>query len=239
MLCRKAVLALLLTFSAGDVDVVGYLMLYQTFTAHMTGLTAHLGTDVAEAHWTTVFRLAAVVFSFVLGAMAGRACIEITRRAGIRRSATPPLALEAMLIAAAAVAGSLGEKSMGLAYLLAAAMGLQTAVLTRVGSLTVHTTFVTGILNRLAELLSNLAFLTWDVRCGGAELEVKAKVKREALFIFAVWCFYVAGAAAGAWTAMRWSFRALTVPLCILVLTLSSDILQPLPVMEGHQFPET
>lgn len=234
-----AAIALVLTFSGGFVDAVGYLTVYHTFTSHMTGLTAHLGMQVVESHWWEALRLFAVLLSFVFGAIAGRWCIEIARRRGIRRSATLPLALEAMLMGAVCVFGSRGHVTADLANLLAAAMGLQTAVLTRVGSLTVHTTFVTGMLNKLAELLSNFVFLVWDEHRTSRHTAERAKVRVEALFMFWLWFFYAAGATTGAWMNSKWSFRALLLPAGILVATLLTDCVHPLGVAQEHRFPES
>jgi uncharacterized membrane protein YoaK (UPF0700 family) len=38
----KSIVALLLTFAAGNIDIVGYLAIYKILTAHMTGDTVHL-----------------------------------------------------------------------------------------------------------------------------------------------------------------------------------------------------
>jgi hypothetical protein len=45
----KAVVALVLTFAAGYVDIVGLLTIYNLFTAHMTGTTVHLGEATGRA----------------------------------------------------------------------------------------------------------------------------------------------------------------------------------------------
>ena len=40
---EESAVALVLSFAAASVDIVGYLSAYQMFTAHMTGNTIHLG----------------------------------------------------------------------------------------------------------------------------------------------------------------------------------------------------
>ena len=42
-------------------------------------------------------------------------------------------------------------------------MGLQTATLTRIGPLTIHTTFVTGMLNKFAQLLAHGMYHAYDL----------------------------------------------------------------------------
>jgi uncharacterized membrane protein YoaK (UPF0700 family) len=164
----KAVIALLLTFSAGSVDVVGYLAIYDVFTAHMTGNTVHLAHNIMIGDWQKAAAAAAVIAAFLAGSILGRAIIEIGVRTSIRSIASAALILEGALIAAVGFSGFAFGALPTLAALamLAAAMGMQTATLTRIGSLTVHTTFVTGMLNKLAQLISQALFLSHDLRLG-------------------------------------------------------------------------
>lgn len=53
--------------------------------------------------------------------------------------------------------------------LFAGAMGIQTATLTRIGPLTVHTTFVTGRRNKLAQLVTRWIFLEHDIHGANAQ----------------------------------------------------------------------
>lgn len=228
----------MLTFAAGCVDIVGYLALYHTFTAHMTGVTVHIGQSVIEGDWSKLWKSSAVLLSFICGSILGRVVIEISARSNIQRSATPPLALEAMLIGAVAVLGTKWHDSM--TYVLAAAMGLQTAVLTRVGSLTVHTTFVTGMLNKLAQLLSNAAFLIADQYRGrNLDLGERRKVLRQAYFMLSIWCLYLFGAVAGAWMNAKWSLPCLFVPVFLILVVLVTDCVRPLSIQQEHDFPES
>lgn len=89
-------------------------------------------------------------------------------RKRLRRVASVPLALDAVLIVGTAYWATDGPlvlaSAMQCALLLsglATSMGLHTAILTGVGPLTVHTTFVTGMLNKLAQSVSRIAFRTY------------------------------------------------------------------------------
>jgi uncharacterized membrane protein YoaK (UPF0700 family) len=116
---------------------------------------------------------------------------------------------------------------------------VQTATLTRVGSLTIHTTFVTGMLNKLAQLLSHIAFLTYDLH-GGSRHAAGSRVKfiRQAWFIFGVWFCYLSGAAIGTAGTLRWGIRTL-IPLAILVTLFAVvDLIAPLAVEEEHDVSE-
>ena len=181
----KRGVALLLTFAAGCVDIIGYLAIYHTFTAHMTGTTVRLGQ---KSHLWTLARSSErhLCHRRVHGRLdIRRTVIEIGARTRVRSIASITLLLEAGLITA--VVPVFGHSSelpvLGLLAMLAAAMGLQTATLTKVGALNVHTTFVTGILDKLAQLLSQLLFLTYDLGHGLSVGAIREKTIQRAQFI--------------------------------------------------------
>lgn len=246
----KRVVALLLTFAAGVVDIVGYLALYHTFTAHMTGTSVHLGNALVSENWHEAIFAATVVVAFVVGSILGRTIIEIGARNHFRTIASITLGLEVLLLLAfiplaihsLAVHGS-GESSpltAPLLAMLAAAMGLQTATLTRVGPLTVHTTFVTGMLNKIAQLNSHALYATFDVlRCESRERPQHRAKRREswaqARFLFAIWIFYVAGASTGTLVHQRRGVQALFIAVALLVLSIVCDLVQPLSIEEERE----
>jgi uncharacterized membrane protein YoaK (UPF0700 family) len=169
----KSIVALLLTVTAGEVDIIGYITVYHFFVAHMTGTTVHLGNKLAIRAWTDALRAGVTIFSFLVGSIVGRSIIEVGARAKRRTVATITFLAEAGLILIFVwvrpkfpsgndlQAMPLWATCLLLA-LLASAMGLQTATLTRIGPLTVHTTFVTGMLNKLAQTLSQWLFWVHD-----------------------------------------------------------------------------
>lgn len=231
----KAVVALLLTFTAGLVDIAGFLKLYQVFTAHMTGVTVHLGHDIVEDQWHSVLLGGAVLIAFVGGSVAGRSIIEVGARLRIRRVATITLLLEAallVLVAAISMASMQGEVRLWLLVALAVSMGLQTATLTRVGPLTVHTTFVTGMLNKLAQLLSHAMFHHIDAQRNSASIKERNRVLREAGFIFSIWMLYFTGAAIGAFLTLAVGLRSLFIAVGVLAMAVVADQVHPLSLQE-------
>lgn len=237
----KRAVALLLTFAAGFVDIVGFLTIYQTFTAHMTGTTVHLSADLLQRQWSGVFAAASVLIAFVSGSIIGRSIIEVGWRSKIRRIASAALLIEAGLIAAVGVVGRSGSRDEGTTLvflaLLAAAMGVQTATLTRIGALTVHTTFVTGMLNKLAQLLSQGVFLSWDIHRGRDVQAERQKVMREARFIFSIWLVYFIGAVAGTSLQSFWHAQALLLPAGIAMVAMAVDQAAPLSIEEERDQP--
>lgn len=245
----KAVVALFLTFAAGFVDIVGLLAVYKIFTAHMTGTTVRIAEQLVRGNWSAAAVAALVVAGFIAGSIAGRVLIEVGSRAAIRRIASITLSLEtALLVCVAwwgyqAVEGETVHTALpitcALLSMLAAAMGLQTATLTHVGPLTIHTTFVTGMINKLAELISSWLFLTYDIDRGPAGIarprKERATVAREALFIVGIWLSYLAGAVCGTWLGLHWGARALYLPCAILLLAVAVDQLRPLALEEEQE----
>jgi uncharacterized membrane protein YoaK (UPF0700 family) len=120
--------------------------------------------------------------------------------------------------------------------LLSFVMGLQTAALTRVGPLTVHTTFVTGMLNSLGERLSHVLFWLFDaIRAPGNRAVWHSRALKECAFLSGVWLAYIVGAACGALLGLRWKIEALFLALAILFLAIVIDQVSPVGVEEERE----
>jgi uncharacterized membrane protein YoaK (UPF0700 family) len=235
----KAVVALFLTFAAGYVDIVGFIRIAHTFTAHMTGNTIHLAHRLAGNEWHKADLALAALLAFVAGSVIGRCIIEAGARRGFRRIASFALALECILIIVpigltwSSVPSGV---TLDIIILLAAAMGLQTATLTRIGPLTIHTTFVTGMINKLAQLISHSLFLGWDTYIRHLPRRSEAaKSVHEALYIFSIWLMYFCGGIVGAMLAHKTGLRSLLLPLAILVAAILVDQFQPLSLQEERE----
>ncbi|HEV2399683.1 MAG TPA: YoaK family protein [Candidatus Sulfotelmatobacter sp.] len=247
----KSAVALLLTFTAGIVDIVGYITVYHLFVAHMTGTTVHLGNKLEGGSWADAARAGIILASFVAGSVLGRAVLEAGFRSHKRTVASSTLAAEAVLVLAFVWFGAvvlrhftpetipLGTACL-LAALLAGAMGLQTATLTRIGPLTIHTTFVTGMLNKMAQEAARWLFWmhdTWRqsanvahfVRSSGQHASF-----RNAQFMMAIWFSYMIGSVTGTWMDARWKTAALYVPVLILLVSIAVDQVQPLSIEEEN-----
>jgi uncharacterized membrane protein YoaK (UPF0700 family) len=248
----KAGVALLLTFAAGMVDIVGYLAIYHIFVAHMTGTTVRFGNKLVTADWAEVVKAGAIIFSFVAGSVIGRVVIEAAARTRFRRIASFTLTAEALLIAFCIWMGVLVLDTAhsparptatvcALLGLLAAAMGLQTATLTKIGPLTIHTTFVTGMLNKFGESVAQWSFWVhdewkknvqlWDVLRGSRQ----NTAFREAIFMMAIWVCYVSGSVVGTSLNPQWNIRSLYLPIAVLAAAAIVDQFRPLAVEEEKE----
>jgi uncharacterized membrane protein YoaK (UPF0700 family) len=247
----KSIVALLLTFTAGCVDIVGYIRVYHFFTANMTGDTVHLGNKLVIGAWAEALKAGVTIISFIVGSVLGRGIIEAAARKRERRAASFTLMLEALLIAVFIWISALTldpvngdmpstETVCGLLSLLATAMGLQTATLTRIGPLTVHTTFVTGMLNKCAQAISQWLFWVHDETRKGARIMPLLRRSgqnsdfRTARFMMAIWFCYMAGAVAGTVMNIKWNTRCLYVAVLLLLLATVIDRIHPLSREEEH-----
>jgi uncharacterized membrane protein YoaK (UPF0700 family) len=239
----------MLTLASGLVDIIGYLGVFHLFTAHLTGTTVQFGHSLIDRTWGDALPAGVILFSFVAGSLFGRAMIEIGSRRRIRRIASVTLAIEALMLAGLAETsvraggftshtGSALGPLAGLAVI-AGAMGIQTATLTGIGPLTVHTTFVTGMLNKLAQLVSHIAFRTYDslrtrLRDPQALRNQREDLRRAAL-LSAIWLFYVGGAALGTWLYRDWGLGALFIAVAFLTASIAIDQSYPLSIREEKE----
>lgn len=247
----KVATALSLTAVGGYVDAVGYIALFEVFTANMSGNSIHVGMYLAQRNWMELLRPFCAIVSYVVGMTLTRITVEIAGRKGIRRIASFTLALEAVLLilfARATPAMHLGQvvdlaspAYFTLVALLAFAMGVQTATLTHVGALTIYTTFVTGTLTKLTESFTRMLFWGYDQLRQTRMFDIvrlapRQKDVREAAMLAATWTCYVIGAATGTVCKGRWELRALYTPVAVLMVFIVVDLFRPIDVEEErHQ----
>ncbi len=140
--------AVLLAWIAGFVDALGYLALSHMFTAHMSGNAAALGAQLGRVRWTESLLRGAAIPAFVLGVMAGALSESLAARWRWRLRLAPAFALEfSLLLAFLLLCPKTSDIVDGtwrfftLVWLLAVAMGVQSATLSRAGGERVRTTF--------------------------------------------------------------------------------------------------
>jgi uncharacterized membrane protein YoaK (UPF0700 family) len=173
------------------------------------------------------------VIIYVVGLISGRLLLEVAGRLQVRRVASIAFACEIAALAMVARSNTAGTQWLWIA-LLAWAMGVQNAVLTRFSSLTVHTGFVTGTLLKLSEQLVKYGTWLWDRRKGSATAGTLGSGWRSG-FLFLVWISYVLGAAGGAWARGLEGTRALIIPILVLLFLMVTDLAKPLAVQDEKE----
>lgn len=243
----KGWLAIALTWNAGFVDAVGYLILLHIYTAHMSGNSVALGIQIANVNGYTIFEKGWPIVTFVVGLVLCSLINAAGERHHLRKVSSITLGLEALLLAAfmaltPLLVGPRGLKTQPfyifllLVPLLTLAMGLQTSTLNRVGGLTLYTTYVTGTLAKFADGIAE--YLTWVYektrgRSRHRKLQVvrvstRQKALRESSLMAGLWLGYIAGAASGTLVRRAWRSTALALPFALLILLILIDQYRPI-----------
>ncbi|MGH9304386.1 MAG: YoaK family protein [Acidimicrobiales bacterium] len=221
---RKLSTVFCLAAIGGFVDAIGYLTLYHLFTAHMSGNTVAFGTAVGTGHWAEALRRGVPVAVFVFGVMVGTLINIRAGRAGLRPSLVAPLAVEgaALFAYVGLVASDLTGRSIlaggtttGNYYLAASllvfAMGLQNATLRKVGTETVRTTYVTGILTDFA-----ISAAHWFIARRSDKHRTSERERGMAL-LAGLWFIYTGGGVSGALAHVHFAIWAPVIPAAVIV----------------------
>jgi len=200
----------LLAAVGGCIDAVGVITLGGLFVSHMSGNTAALGAAFGQGDWHAGWPHLFAVPVFVLGLFLG----YLWTGESFRRCASVFLAEAALLTvfgAALWITGGLPTNTPGY-FLLATppliAMGLQNATLRQIGRSSFPSTYVTGVLDRLAK-----GAALWFEYRGTPKA---AAQREETLVSLFVWFAYVAGAIGGGVGLLMKQPLVLAVPIGVL-----------------------
>lgn len=219
-----------LSFVGGMVDGVGYLSLGHLFIGFMSGNSIKLGLQLGRGQWHEALRFLLPIAMFLFGVILGGLLFELAHRRRVRSPVALLLGIETLSLAAYIAcshwlmpSGRLASPqqiSFGfvlLVALLTLAMGLQTAALQHIGSHSVHTTFVTGMLTDLARQTATY-LLRSMAKPVGDQGWLPEKIQPAWSWLLAeIWIVYVAGAAAGAYGLGRVSVKVLFIPILLLI----------------------
>ena len=156
-----SVLAVVLTFASGGLDVVIYARLGNVFASVMTGNIVVFGLALARGSLSLGLHTGAAVCGYVAGVAAGaRFDSRRTRDASATGSAWPPRVLSVLLAELTLLAGFVigwevagfhpaGAGQIVMLVAAACAMGLQSAAVVQMNLGSVSTTYLTGTLTSL------------------------------------------------------------------------------------------
>jgi uncharacterized membrane protein YoaK (UPF0700 family) len=181
-------LAALLAFTAGTVDLCGYMALRQ-FTSHMSGTVATIAADVAAGHVRVFARPLFVLGCFLAGAAFCAVVVNWERRRNRESLFAVPVLIEALLLAAVPLFAGPRHMFASLAAL-GFSMGMQNAVITKVSHHEIRTTHVTGMITDIGIELGKLLY--WNRTTG--RVPVLAERRRLALLTGLVMLFFGGGA---------------------------------------------
>ena len=242
---EKSAVAVAVTWVAGFVDAVGYLVLSRVFVAHQTGNTVGSALDLVNGERGESFRRGYPVAVFVAGLLLAEFVLEIAKRAGAKSILWRALALEAIFLLAfiacgTALSNGTHRRSFSaeviLITLATLAMGVQNASLRKIGVLTIFTTHITGTLSKLAEEAAKYVLWFHD-RTRGRRLRRLMKVLRvtprqenfrQTMLLASLWLMYFIGAALGAVGAARAGVVSLLIPLVVVLAVVGVDFVRPI-----------
>jgi uncharacterized membrane protein YoaK (UPF0700 family) len=223
---RDAGLAVLLAAVAGFVDAAGYLLLHGLFVAHITGNTDRFGQALGRGSLAAAAPIGLAVLEWTASIAAATLALEVATRRELRSPAATALALEAALVAA--LMSWQGAGFYVREVLAVSAMGTQTAAVAKWGRQTIRTTYLSGMLTRLAQNAANL--LAPTAKAGHSYLRDTLGLddrRRSALMTVLyvlLWIGFAAGGAFGAWATLRWRLWGLGFPLGGLVVALALEL---------------
>jgi uncharacterized membrane protein YoaK (UPF0700 family) len=252
----KAWIAITLTWNAGFVDAAGYLLLFHIYTAHMSGHSVALGTYSAQYEWrTALLQNGWPVLTFVLALFFASLINEAGWRRHLKSVSSITLGLETSMLAAFIffaprfiVPGGIKDQPpivFGLLLpLLTMAMGLQTSSLMRVGGLSLYTTYVNGILAKLADATVEYLYWFYDRTRGRfrdrftkvLRISVRQRALRDSALMAGMWLGYAVGAVCGALSKEKWQSAAFALPIGALILIIAIDLFRPVaPPVPGKK----
>lgn len=181
-------LAALLAFTAGVVDVSGYLSLRQ-FTSHMSGTVSSLAAEAATSGFSILARPMVVLACFLAGAAFCAMLVNWERRRNREGLFAVPMLVEACLLASIPFFAGQGHLFESLAVL-GFSMGLQNAIITKISHAEIRTTHVTGMITDIGIELGKLFY--WNRTTG--RVPVRAERQRLLLLTALVSLFFLGGA---------------------------------------------
>jgi uncharacterized membrane protein YoaK (UPF0700 family) len=212
-------LSLSLAFVGGYGDAAGF-VLAKTFTGHITGNLVLAAVSIASVDWrTTLSRLLAIV-SFLAGILLSVAFARLlaTRRWPLLLPTA--FALEVILVTAGSFAlifhAAAGTEVFVLC--LSLALGLQNGTFRRAGGISVHTTYLTGMITGLMVTEAE-KFLSGTTAGAPSAHDVKRRL------LCGIWISFFLGAATGAALVFRFKEAGmLGLVVVLIILTVCNSI---------------
>lgn len=197
-----------LCIAAGFADAVGYVE-HGVFAANMTGNTVLMGLALVKSDATMLLDRGLAIAAFFVGAVTGRwlARMNDTRR-------WLPVLVEAGMLS---LSLRFGHQDPATVWIIAAAMGIQSTILTKFAGSTVSTVVVTGTMSRVAEAVADLLIRPFDFS--------RPTPATPPGLLLATWAAYGVGAALAAWSMPRMA-EPMLIPIAV-VTALGSVLAVP------------
>jgi uncharacterized membrane protein YoaK (UPF0700 family) len=194
--------AVLLSASAGAVDIIAYLQFDHVFVANMTGNTVLLASEVVALQFAQAVNHLLPIVTFLAGVVTARVAVIQLDHPSWPKFWVCLILISGLWTIIAVLLPNLGGI---LIPVLAFSMGAQNATLPRIEKIPVNTAFITGNLEKLGEVIAG-------VLQKPADRDDRLKIWA----VSSIWIAYFLGAAAGASAAMRIGRHSFLLPAGIL-----------------------
>lgn len=220
-------MALALAGIAGAVDGIGYLLLYHVFTSHMSGNTVAMMLSAAQGNWRETWRHLEPIVVFFFGILVGLSLSEILVALRVARIFSIVAGLELLLLVMFLLLAHPPQQWM--VVWPACAMGIQNAMLRRVGHHKVRTTFITGMLTNTAQGLVDA------VRARVTHSNEASEKLADFGFYGSIWLCFACGGIFAAFLALKHGTQALLLPVGALAILVAYDIARPVTATPVEQ----
>ena len=206
-----------LAFVGGYGDAASF-VLAKTFTGHLTGNFVLTAISLANQDWPNLSRRLLAIALFLAGILLSVTLEQWLVKRPARSLLPVVLALEITLILAAffALAAPLAAGLELFVIFMALALGLQNGAWRGAGGLTVHSTYVTGMVTNLMALGAK-RYLTQAAR--------ETRTDPRASLLLSIWLAFVSGALLGAVLVLYFSFRGILGMAAVLLALLAMLII--------------
>ena len=184
-----------LAFVGGYSDAASFI-LARTFTGHVTGNFVLAAISIAAQDWPTFLRRVLAIVLFIIGIILS-VILERMLARRIPRSFLPvALGLEIILISLAyfVLTSALAARVGLFVICMALALGLQNAAWREAGGITVHSTYITGMITSL---------VTSGAQRYISKISPKTMADTKITLLSGIWLAFVAGATLGAVLVFR------------------------------------
>jgi uncharacterized membrane protein YoaK (UPF0700 family) len=200
-----------LAFVGGYCDAAGY-VLAKTFTGHITGALVLAAVSVAGHDWRAFLRHLVAIALFLTGVLSILISERFIARTPSRFALPVVMAVEIVLISTAyfALTSHLTARFGLFVGCMSLALGLQNGAFSQVGGVSVHTTYLTGM---ITSLLKTAAQRHSSEKTARSESTSDQKAK----LLGGIWLAFVLGATAGAAMVFRFGAPAVIGAALLLV----------------------
>jgi uncharacterized membrane protein YoaK (UPF0700 family) len=214
----EAWLALGLAFVGGYGDAASF-VLAKTFTGHVTGNMVLMAISIAARDWRATFGHVLAIATFLMGIFLSVLIVRPLKAWGSWPLLPAVMGIEVILIATASavLASQLPARAEIFVVCMSLALGLQNGAFRRAGGISVHTTFLTGMIT---------SFITTQAGnlVSPAVPRPVSSPDPKIVLLISLWSAFILGAGVGA--AMVFHFKAfgmLGAALVLIVLILCTS----------------